>query len=1222
MAPRSLSILALLAVATQQLPPELVVQRFDAATFSVALMGQGGRWIARVDDARVRILDARNGTVIRAIETAAPSGQMYRLTVAAHPREPLIALFDVAGVLRTIDVATGEERWRVTPCVRSPLGPSDRTSTELHYSSDGASLLLTCATYKWSLSLFRGRYDVAIEASRWKADTGQPLGATMSTAGRVGMMVASAPGSAWSADGRWAHRFVGENQSEVVDADTGASVARLKDRTIVASHSASRRAIVAAGSHTELEFRLVDLESARVLRTWKRGIVNVIGPAFSPDGQRLLAGDPFGGWNVVDARSGAVLLSAPPNLPFGAFWVWSPDGGEVVSSQRARTIVATLGQAGVTHRVLGDDESAFVTVEQARVQMNELLGPGRVITDVNATAPPPAPEVTVSSPGFVRDLQAAAALSGDGRWLAARAADGAIDVWDAATGNRMPFRLPAPPCRTGPLEVRPATATSANEAAWPPIDVRSPGTPFERQASQGADMISAGSVGRFGTSRFMRQSAEALRSGCHVPMQAALLPNWGDEQVPAPDGRRVLVATRKASPDTWPADVPRGQMVMTEECTFRPCRWTVLDRRTSTTVSRLRARGAREAGELPVSRGGLHWTSNGRFIVFAGAPAILGPPAKAARAWDAESGEEIDLGAVPLKVVALLNGGSGILVAPLDRQLGSGLPSDVDVVDLAAPGARVRWPAVSFGLSTMQQLGAAGLTLPVQHAATAGTVALGPSGDGSVWIRDQATGRVLGHLRAMAGGEWLVTTPSGLFDGSPGAWDHIAWRTGGLEVSGPEAFFNEYYEPGLLGSLLAGREVRPVRALGERDRRTPVVTLAVMGADDSGARVRLTVREGRGNASSTGAGVRDLRLFRNGLLVKAWRDELRLDAEGALQVETRVALVDGANTLTAYAYNRDNIRGAAASTEANMARRVKTAVTYVLAIGINRYANAEFDLRYAVADATGFSAELGRRQRELGAAIRIVDLLDREATRANIELALSRLAGAQRGPVPSGAPQALAQLEAAGPEDTVIIYFAGHGMAAGDRFHLIPTDLAYTGPRNGIGQAIDAILARSLSDRDLERALEAVDARHLVLVIDACQSGQALEADDPRQGPMNSRGLAQLAYDKGMAVLTASQSYEAALESTRLGHGFLTYALVDEGLRALGADRSPRDGTLTVDEWFLYAVSRVPQLQAEQPEHAAPQEGRVLRPVAASRQTPRAFTRRDTTLAPLVVARP
>jgi uncharacterized caspase-like protein len=145
-------------------------------------------------------------------------------------------------------------------------------------------------------------------------------------------------------------------------------------------------------------------------------------------------------------------------------------------------------------------------------------------------------------------------------------------------------------------------------------------------------------------------------------------------------------------------------------------------------------------------------------------------------------------------------------------------------------------------------------------------------------------------------------------------------------------------------------------------------------------------------------------------------------------------------------------------------------------------------------------------------------------------------------------------------------------MTYNERFHLIPADLKYMGSRAAAGASVDQLLEQSISDRDLERAFDPIDARHLLLVIDACNSGQAIQSEDARFGPMNSRGLAQLAYEKGMFILTASQAYQAALESSRLGHGYLTFALVEEGLKKNVADTAPADGELGVSEWFDYAV--------------------------------------------------
>ncbi len=164
-------------------------------------------------------------------------------------------------------------------------------------------------------------------------------------------------------------------------------------------------------------------------------------------------------------------------------------------------------------------------------------------------------------------------------------------------------------------------------------------------------------------------------------------------------------------------------------------------------------------------------------------------------------------------------------------------------------------------------------------------------------------------------------------------------------------------------------------------------------------------------------------------------------------------------------------------------------------------------------------------------------------------------------------------LARAEPEDAVIIYFAGHGTAQGQRFYLIPHDLGYEGNRSELNESgLKTILSHSISDVELEEAVEGVAASSLLLVIDACNSGQALEAEEKRRGPMNSKGLAQLAYEKGMYILTAAQSYQAALEAAQFGHGLLTYALVEEGLKTGAADNQPKDGVLSAREWLDFGT--------------------------------------------------
>lgn len=158
------------------------------------------------------------------------------------------------------------------------------------------------------------------------------------------------------------------------------------------------------------------------------------------------------------------------------------------------------------------------------------------------------------------------------------------------------------------------------------------------------------------------------------------------------------------------------------------------------------------------------------------------------------------------------------------------------------------------------------------------------------------------------------------------------------------------------------------------------------------------------------------------------------------------------------------------------------------------------------------------------------------------------------------------ELMRARPEDLVLISFSTHGHNGQDgRFQLYPSDMS----------------KHSISSDDLTAWLRDVDAGEMVLIVDACHSAAAVEQEGFKPGPMGSRGLGQLAYDKRMRILAASQASDVAFEDGRLGHGLLTFALVGEGLQKKLADFSPKDGKITVGKWLRYGVHRVPELVNE-----------------------------------------
>lgn len=517
--------------------------------------------------------------------------------------------------------------------------------------------------------------------------------------------------------------------------------------------------------------------------------------------------------------------------------------------------------------------------------------------------------------------------------------------------------------------------------------------------------------------------------------------------------------------------------------------------------------------------------------------------------------------------------------------------------------------------------------------------------DGTVRIWDRASGDLLAILlSSFQDKSWLVMTPDGLFDGSTDGWKQVQWRFNNntADVAPAEIFFSEFYHPGLLADIMSGKRPKPATSIARKDRRQPQIALALEGQPGSSTlssrvvRVKLNVSEARADKKhARGSGARDLRLFSNGSLVKIWHGPIALDVRGTAGFEADVRIVAGVNRLTAYAFNDDNVKSGDAEVTVTGAESLKReGKAYVLAVGINEYADSRFNLKYAVADAQDFAAAVKEYQAKLNefSEVRVIPLSDAEATKKNILEALNRLSGNATNPKSTAWPHAFDAIDPADPEDAVFIYYAGHGSVPGPeykRFYLVVHDFQQQLSVLAAGRRNESITG-AINDVELGSAIEGIGARQIVLVIDACHSGKALDSEDLRQGPINSKGLAQLAYEKGMYILAAAEGDRAARELSQIGHGLLTYALVEEGLRQGKADDDPADGQILMKEWLDYATARVPQLQLEGMQRMTAlgrdvsivegEESRHLRD--RNLQNPRVFYRRDPDPQPVVIAKP
>jgi hypothetical protein len=436
-----------------------------------------------------------------------------------------------------------------------------------------------------------------------------------------------------------------------------------------------------------------------------------------------------------------------------------------------------------------------------------------------------------------------------------------------------------------------------------------------------------------------------------------------------------------------------------------------------------------------------------------------------------------------------------------------------------------------------------------------------------------------------------------------------------LRTLPPEIFMRDYYEPRLLERLLSGEQLPSIPDLSTRNRVRPQVRIADVKLQtnapdtvDDIVTVIVEVTKATGTLIREGkqvtleSGAHNLRLFRDGQLVGYAPEKdgpIKLESGKATITFKDIKLPRRADLkqveFSAYAYNTDRVKS---NTDRGMLTLLKPLPTvkgraYVITVGINAYENPALDLRFAANDAQRLHSVLTEKLEKLKTSgeyeeiVPITLLSDYElkdghrtitaqqATKSNVKLVLDLLAGKQFDPAQLASIPNADKLRQARPEDLVIISFASHGYADNSgRFYFVTYDTG-TGTKP---EVTPELLVKSISSDELSLWLRDVDAGEMVMIVDACQSAAAVEGEGFKPGPMGSRGLGQLAYDKGMRILAATQADNVALENKLIRQGLLTYALVHDGIEMGRADFKPEDKMITLGEWLAYAVERVPQL--------------------------------------------
>ncbi|KPJ78714.1 MAG: hypothetical protein AMJ54_01930 [Deltaproteobacteria bacterium SG8_13] len=232
---------------------------------------------------------------------------------------------------------------------------------------------------------------------------------------------------------------------------------------------------------------------------------------------------------------------------------------------------------------------------------------------------------------------------------------------------------------------------------------------------------------------------------------------------------------------------------------------------------------------------------------------------------------------------------------------------------------------------------------------------------------------------------------------------------------------------------------------------------------------------------------------------------------------------------------------------------------WAVTIGISKYADTNIpQLRYAAADAQSFYNWLVSPQGGKYAPARVTLLIDADATASNIRKALFEW------------------LSQAIEEDTVTIYFAGHGSPQSpdhpENLFLLPYDTQY-----------DSVASSGFPMWDIETALRRfIKAKNVIVITDACHAGGVGQSFDiaRRAGrgvsvvPMSST-LQTLSKNRdGICILSASDDNQFSREGAQWGggHGVFTFHLL-EGLK--GKADYNADGRTTLGELIPFLSEQI-----------------------------------------------
>lgn len=474
------------------------------------------------------------------------------------------------------------------------------------------------------------------------------------------------------------------------------------------------------------------------------------------------------------------------------------------------------------------------------------------------------------------------------------------------------------------------------------------------------------------------------------------------------------------------------------------------------------------------------------------------------------------------------------------------LGADWNIYAMKPSGAK-KWTTPSVGAAWAVKVTGNGKLAVVEH------------GDGCIrWYRLSDGTPLLSLYVHPDEKRWVLYTPDGYYDASPGADRLIGWHINHGVDSAPSfypvaKFVSKFYRPDVIDNVLKYRDVARAVTVANMNSKRRVVKadikqmlppgVSILSPSDGAgiSKHEITIRYKIDNP--TGEKITDIKFLIDGRplgarALKAAREtgirEITLnvperDCEVSVIAENRFSASDPASIRLKW--------------QGDSGFRVMPKL-YVLSIGVSDYADKALRLDFAAKDASDFAQVLVKQKGKLYRDVQEKVLTNKKATKGNILDALDWI------------------LRETTQKDVAMIFIAGHGVNDdyGNYYYLPenvnPEKLRRTG----------------VSFADIKDAISNIAGKALFF-IDTCHSGNVL---GKRRGADDTGGIVNelASAENGVVVFASSTGRQFSLENSSWGNGAFTKALV-EGLSGKAAYRGSR---ITLNMLDLYISERVKEL--------------------------------------------